>query len=242
MKNAIKLILFFLAIGLTVYGSDQFIVASSKLNIRDGAGTQYDVLLSLAKGDVVKLIEKVDSEWWYVDYDNTQGYVYSKYLTKDPNDEWSIKNYQSGVTPDCENINPRYDYKIDNYLKIEVGSNTDVVIKLMKNNSYDDDECIRIVYIRSNDVYYLKNIPEGQYYLKVAYGKDYRQKVVDNRCYSKFMKNGIYEKGSDILNFNITHLSDRDQIPYFELYLDVRSSVRANSFDTNKISEAEFNK
>lgn len=184
---------------VSAQSSEQYIVSSQTLNMRTGAGKQHEVIGTLSEGDGVTLIEKSGNDYWYVDFDGTEGYVYSKSLKKDPYSDWEKKNYHSGVTPECENVTPQYDYKLDNYLRINVGSGTDVVVKLMKIGYYGD-ECIRIVYVRSSDNYEIKNVPEGRYYLKIAYGKDYRQKIADNQCYVKFMKNAKYDKGIDILN------------------------------------------
>lgn len=177
-----------------------------------------------------------------MDFDGTQGYVFAQLLKKDPNSGWNKKHYESGETPECENVDPQYDYKLDNYLKVNVGSHTDVVIKLMK-KQYGGDICIRIIFIRSNETYYLKNIPEGNYYLKIAYGSDWRHKIVDQQCYGKFMKNAQYEIGDERLDYNVIHKYYRDQVPSFELSLGVIITRGTKStFKSNDISEAEFNK
>jgi predicted nucleic acid-binding protein len=57
------------------------------------------------------------------------------------------------------------------------------------------------------------------------------------------LENAHYEIGKERLNYNIIHQIDRDQIPSYELTLDmitVRS--RSKKFNVNAISEAEFNK
>lgn len=229
---------------------EQYIVSSQILNMRNGEGTQYEVIAKLSQGDAVTLINKLENGWWYINFQGIEGYVFSKHLKIDPYSGWEKKNYQSGVTPDCENITPRYDYELDNYLRINVGSGTDVVVKLMKIGYYRD-ECIRIVYVRSKDTYEIKNIPEGKYYVKIAYGTDYRQKIVDNHCYVKFMKDSQYEKSIEILDFNLVkqpnkiignQVSENWSVPSFELSLDVvvKKGIRPN-FKANNISEEKFN-
>jgi hypothetical protein len=244
MIKALSTILLLLALTTlaTAQTSEQYLVNSKTLNMRSGAGKEYEVTATLSMGETVTLIEKYDNGWWSVDFDGTQGYVFAQLLKKDPNSGWNKKNYESGETPECENVDPQYDYKLDNYLKINVGSHTDVVIKLMK-KQYTGDICVRIVFIRSSETYYLKNIPEGEYYLKIAYGSDWRQKIVDQQCYGKFMRNAQYEIGEERLNYNVIHKNDRDQIPSFELSLDVIVTRGISpTFNSNDISEAEFNK
>jgi hypothetical protein len=253
MRKALSTLLLLLA--LTTLASaqtnEQYLVNNKTLNMRSGSGKEYEVIATLSMGDAVTIIQKHDNGWWEVDFEGTQGYVFSSMLKVDPYTGWEKKNYQSGVTPDCENVTPIYDYDLDNYLRINVGSGTDVVVKLMKKENYED-ECIRIVYVRSGDTFEIKNIPEGRYYLKIAYGKDYRKKIVDNLCYVKFMNNAQYEKGSEILDFNKIKQPDETvgdkiyenwSVPSFELSLDVIVKKGTKStFKANDISESEFNK
>jgi hypothetical protein len=225
--------------------NDQYLVSSKTLNVRSGAGKEYEIIATLSQNDAVSVIEKGENGWWIVEFDGDKGYVFSQMLKINPDSGWDKKHYDSGQTPECENVNPQYDYKMDNYLKVSVGSNTDVVIKLMK-KEYDKDICVRIIFIRGNETYYLKNVPEGVYYLKIAYGKDWRQKIVDNQCYGKFMRNAQYEIGSNKLDFNIVHKADRTQVPYYELSLDLivakYDKSRKSTFSANNINEAQFNK
>jgi hypothetical protein len=224
-------------------------VNSEVLNMREGPNKETPIVFKLSKGDLVDLLEKETNGWWLVEHDNNFGYVYSSYLKKDEFAGWERTNYKSGTAPECENVVPKYDYEIDNYLKINVGSNTDVIVKLMKIGMLGG-ECIRIAYIRANDSYSMKNIPEGKYYLKIAYGKDYRQKIENNQCNVRFMINAEYKKGSDILDYNLVEgqpqwvggeLYETWDVPSFELDLDVIISNRTNNFDSDKISEEQFN-
>lgn len=221
--------------------SQSYKVISEKLNIRNGPGTQYEILHQLELGNEVRVLEKNSSGWWKIQYSNINGYVAGKNLKEENYDDWEKKSYKSGTTPDCENISPEYDYEIDNYLKIQVGYNTDVVVKLMQ-KSQTEDKCIRVVYINSGDTYYVKNIPEGLYYLKIAYGKDYRQTIVNKKCKIKFIKNPIYEMGDNLLDFNIVKTNEGISIPYFELSLDVITTTETGKeFKTGNISEDQFN-
>jgi hypothetical protein len=231
---------------------DNYIVNSTTLNLRTGPDKNATIITPLKVGDVLKLINSDNSSWWYVEFSGSKGYVYSKYLDHDPYSGWEKKSYSSGATPECENVTPKYDYTLDNYLKINVGSNTDVVVKLMKMGTYGD-ECIRIVYVRSNESFNIKNIPEGKYYLKIAYGKDYRQKIEEGKCVVKFVKNAQYEKGVDILDYNKEPGPNETingqvyktwTLPSFELSLDiiVSENDHTNEFNEKNISETEFNK
>jgi hypothetical protein len=221
--------------------TSEYAVNTHVLNLRSGPDTQSEILLTLSEGDIVTVLQRLNSGWWRVDYRGTRGYVYARYLIRaEDYSAWGETYLSSGDDPGCFNFSPRYEYDLDNYLKVKVGSNTDAVIKVM---DYYSDVCIRYVYIRSGDVYYIRNIPQGVYYLKIAYGKDWRHKVTDEgQCYGKFMRNAIYKKGKETLNFRIRETYDGYQIPLFELSLDVIRTYAADTFLSDSISEAEFNK
>lgn len=231
---------------------ESYIVSSEVLNLRSGPGNNFNIITKLWRGTEVQVLNKNYGNWWAIQTGNNNGFVYSKFLDEktDHYKDWTKKNFASGQRP-CSNIQPKFDYEIDNYLKIKVGTHTDVVVKLMKIGGYNtDDICYRLVYIRKGDTFKIRNIPQGKYYLKIAYGKDWRQKVETNRCTGRFVIDAIYEKGEEILDFNLINKPDTIEgdyryknweIPLYELFLDVITTFRANEFDTDKITEEEFN-
>lgn len=161
--------------------------------------------------------------------------------------DWDETNYSTGNSPTCFIFTPRYDYSLDNYLKVSIGSHTDVVIKLI---NLKTNKCIRCVYISSGDDYYIKNIPQGKYFIKVTYGKDWKQKTVNGISIGKFTKNRLYKKGSQILDFNKLFVGivkegeneyNNYKIPSFALTLDVITTDHQNEFKTNYINEDDFN-
>jgi len=153
------------------------------------------------------------------------------------NDGWKETSINNGQMPSCYNFTPRRG-KISNMLEVQVGSGTDVVIKLM---NQETDKCVRYVFINSGTTYKITNIPEGLYYLKIAYGKNWFSKIEAEKCIGKFLANPLYEKGTDIMNFNIQYNGDSYSIPSYKLQLDVISTNISNTFDSQNISEGEFN-
>lgn len=151
---------------------------------------------------------------------------------------WAAQNVRNGQLANCYNFTPKYDREIDNYLEVNVGSGTDVAIKVMNAKT---NVCSRFVFINSGTTYRIKNIPEGKYYLKIAYGKNWLSKLENGQCVGKFIRNPLYEKGSDILDFNIQHSVNSYSIPSFQLQLDVISSDISNAFSSQDISEEQFN-
>lgn len=230
---------------------ESYNVTSKTLNLRKSPDKNATILKTLSKGSSVVLIESIDSNWWFVQIDSLKGFVFFQYLKLDPYSGWEPIKHQSGDQPACINVTPLYNYEIDNYLKIKMGPGTDAVVKLMKND-LTVPVCIRMAYVRGSDSFKMKNIPEGQYFLKIAYGNDFRQKIINNKCEVKFMNNAIYKKGDQILDFVRIKQPDRIiagkvyesyNVQSYELKLGVVVSKNMNDkFESNNISEFDFNR
>src|SRR6188768_3577921 len=63
---------------LLSFATDYYI-ATSDLNVRTGAGTEYSVSFTLQKGDEVEVLSK-DGSWYKIKNFGEIGYVHSKYL------------------------------------------------------------------------------------------------------------------------------------------------------------------
>jgi len=149
-----------------------------------------------------------------------------------------IISVPDGEIAGCNNIKNRYNRELNNKLLITVGSNASVAVKLI---NFITDKCIRYVFINKNSTYSIKNIPEGKYYLKIAYGDDWSIMGGQSNCIGRFTRNSIFEKGQDILDYNIVHEGRRYQIPSFSLKLNIDTTgINNNTFNTNKINENDF--
>ncbi len=163
--------------------------------------------------------------------------IFEKEREKLLSEGWNEEDLSNGQLPICYNFKP-IKGKYDNYLEVQVGGGTDVVIKIMNSQT---EKCIRYVYINSGTTYKIKNIPQGTYYLKLAYGKDWFSKVENGQCVGKFLRNAFYEKGDEIIDFNIKDEGDSYSVPSFKLKLDVISRASVNTFSSKKITEEYFN-
>src|SRR5690554_5211787 len=57
------------------------VTRESRLNIRQGPGTDQPIVGKAEKGDIITLINKTNDQWWLVrDNDGEEGYCYSQYL------------------------------------------------------------------------------------------------------------------------------------------------------------------
>ena len=151
---------------------------------------------------------------------------------------WEQKDMENGLMPSCYNFLPAYDKSVDNYLQVNVGGGTDVVIKLM---DVQTDKCVRYVFINNRSSYKLSNIPQRRFYLKIAYGKEWLSRINNEQCVGKFLRNPLYEKGEEVMDFKIRNTLDGYSVPSYQLSLDVVSSNLMNSFSSHNISEGEFN-
>jgi tetratricopeptide (TPR) repeat protein len=144
----------------------------------------------------------------------------------------------NGELSGCNEIKPKYNKSLDNKLLITVGSNASVAVKLI---NISNEKCIRYVFINKNSTYSIRNIPEGRYYLKIAYGEDWSIMDGQSYCTGRFTKNTLFEKGEDILDYNLVYSGNGYQVPSFSLKLDVIiTEDRMNSFSTDKINENDF--
>ncbi|WP_103070972.1 SH3 domain-containing protein [Aquimarina sediminis] len=156
---------------------------------------------------------------------------------------WEKKTYKSGATPKSFNFKGKFDYKLDNYLKIKVGKNTEVVIKMYKmGKTKSDDQLVRVTYINSNTTQFIRNIPEGEYYLKIAYGREWKETVKDGKKYGTFTKNALYEASNQVLNFNTVKTSKGINVPSYNLALDLTSGGYTTGGDEDNITASEWNK
>ena len=66
------------ASGTIAYGAAT--VAGSDLNVRTGPDTSSSVVTRLSEGDIVVILERTNSEWYYINFHGTKGYVNVPFL------------------------------------------------------------------------------------------------------------------------------------------------------------------
>lgn len=66
---------------VTEGGKVKVVTRESRLNIRQGPGTNQPIVGKAEKGSIITLISKTNDQWWLVkDNDGEEGYCYSQYL------------------------------------------------------------------------------------------------------------------------------------------------------------------
>ncbi len=81
------------------------------------------------------------------------------------------KTSPSGELSKEYGVNNKYGQQ-DNYFDIEIGEGSDVAIKIVDAAT---NKCIRYVFVPENSTANIQMIPQGNYYLKFAYGKDWME-------------------------------------------------------------------
>lgn len=150
---------------------------------------------------------------------------------------WYVpKTKPSGELPKEYGVKNKFGQQ-DNYFDIEIGKGCDVAIKIM---DVATDKCIRYVFVPENSSANIQMIPQGKYYLKLAYGKDWMEYDNGNGTLNaKFTSNVTYDRSTDIFDFGKKNSSN---VVNYLLQINVVESELQNSFGTIEISESEFMK
>ncbi|WP_109098063.1 M56 family metallopeptidase [Aquimarina sp. AU58] len=123
--------------------------------------------------------------------------------------------------PKCPNKNSSYDKKLDNYLRITTGNTAEVIVQIV---TLDTEKSIRTAYIKRNEVYFIRNIPENEYRLIISYGDNYAEKTVDGVCIAYFKDEKANEIGEDILDFTVIKTDKGNNVPSYNITLDLNDN------------------
>lgn len=153
------------------------------------------------------------------------------------------KLFDAGWTNETPDEDMSEDYGVkpiygiqDNYFDIVMGNGCNVAVKIMELGT---DKCIRYVYVAENTTTTVQEIPQGVYYLKLAYGYDWMAKETNDGKQGKFTRNVLYERSQDTFDFGTKN--SREEINY-RLDINVVDSKLENNFQTITIDEKEFMK
>lgn len=123
----------------------------------------------------------------------------------------------------------------DNYFDIEIGNGCDVAVKIVDAST---DKCIRYVLVPENSSVNVQMIPQGKYYLKLAYGKDWMEyDNGDGTLVGKFTKNVSYDRSVDVFDFGKKNSSN---IVSYVLQINIKNTELQNNFGTIEITEEDF--
>lgn len=235
------LFLFFLMIAAIGNGQNQNIyqINVTSLVVHSKANSESKIVGKLNKGDAFVILS-VKDDWHEIKFGEKKGYILGPSLNQ--SEFWTKRasSKDKKTKKVCEDFTNQFDQKLNNYLHLNTGADRDLVIKLMK-QSPSGDTCIRSIYIESNSEVKIKNIPEGNYYVKAAYGNNWKLNNINGICYGKFENEAIYEKGADLFDFNIVKTEKGYQVPSYQLSLEIITNNPDGKVVENQISEEEFN-
>jgi hypothetical protein len=148
-------------------------------------------------------------------------------------DGWQLTGRKGGELNNTFGINAQYGIQ-DNYFDIAIGQGCSVAIKIMNAST---NRCIRYVYVPENETVTVTEIPQGVYYLKLAYGQDWMELPTDSITHGKFSKNVFYERSTNTYDFG--KKNSLQEVNY-DLRINVCEEAGINNFETSPISEEEF--
>ena len=137
MRMAKKLLIIIIAISIlaTVFASGASAtdmlaygaatVNTSNLNLRSGPGMSFSVITTLNEGDIVVILERTNSEWYYINFHGVEGYVSTTYLR----DVLTAENFSAIgiITGDHVNIRTRPDQSSDKLATYPEDTNMTVI-------------------------------------------------------------------------------------------------------------------
>lgn len=150
------------------------------------------------------------------------------------NKGWTVQKPNEDMSKEY-GIMPIYGIQ-DNYFDITIGKGCSAAVKIMDEQT---DKCIRYAYIAENTTTTIQDIPQGTYYLKLAYGSDWMELDTDSIKQGKFTRNVSYERSRDTFNFGTKNSTEHVN---YQLEINVVDSKLENNFEAIPISEEDFMK
>ena len=151
------------------------------------------------------------------------------------NEGWTSVSHENGELGKEFGIENKYGLQ-DNYFDITIGKGFNVAIKIM---DFETNKCIRYIYVSEASTATINDIPQGKYYLKLAYGNNWMEQQTDSISIGKFTKDILYERSKDIYDFG---KKNSTSIVNYQLKINVTDNGTMNNFETVPISEREFMK
>ena len=146
---------------------------------------------------------------------------------------WNIVSDNSGDLGKEYGVTPQYGI-LDNYFDIYIDGGLNVAVKIV---DADNDQCIRYVYVPNGEQVTVGQIPQGRYYLKLAYGRDWMETEEDGMTKGKFTRNTFFERSVSCYDFG---KKNSQTYVNYSLELNVRNGDPEHEFETVSITEVEF--
>lgn len=146
---------------------------------------------------------------------------------------WTQNAPNGGDLDETYGIKPVYGIQ-DNYFDIRIGEGCCVAVKIV---NAETNQPIRYVYIPEGETVTVGQIPQGRYFLKLAYGKDWMEHDEDSIVKGRFTLDTFYEKSALAYDFG---KKNSQSFVNYTLEINVVDGDALHEFKTVEISEEEF--
>ena len=107
-------------------------VTTANVNFRNSASTSSSIIATIPKNTTIKVISKSTSGWYKIEYKGVTGYVSSKYVNLDNNDDKPSTSTEKGIT--TANVNLRKSASTSSSILDTIPKNTTIQV-ISKSNS-----------------------------------------------------------------------------------------------------------
>ena len=119
--------------------------------------------------------------------------------------EWSQVKLKTGDVPAGFKVKPLLDKKINTWFAVRLGGSTDAIVKLCRmqgDTPSAGDEVARVAFVKNGESFTFRNLPEGKYYIEVAYGNNYSRNVKNKKLF-RFTNDEYFVRLKEVLDFNL---------------------------------------
>lgn len=229
MKKIITSIIIVLVafLSVSVYAASSGTVNTNSLNLRSGAGTNFNSIAKLNNGDKVTILAE-EGDWYKVEANGKEGYVSKKYVTKN-SDETSTEDSSEGTSNKTKltNNSTLYVLPLLNSTKLDELKSGDEVILVSVNGMW------AYVYAGNNSGWlFTKNLESTE--IKIgSVSTTSAETVSENTAVNTTVENKVAESTNTTATTNSANTTAASNTT------EVANTASSNTNTTNTVSSAQ---
>lgn len=229
MKKIITSIIIVLVafLSVSVYAASTGYVNTNSLNLRSGAGTNFNSIAKLNNGDKVTILAE-EGDWYKVEANGKEGYVSKKYVTKN-SDETSTEDSSEGTSNKTKltNNSTLYVLPLLNSTKLDELKSGDEVILVSVNGMW------AYVYAGNNSGWlFTKNLESTE--IKIgSVSTTSAETVSENTAVNTTVENKVAESTNTTATTNSANTTAASNTT------EVANTASSNTNTTNTVSNAQ---
>lgn len=229
MKKIITSIIIVLVafLSVSVYAASSGTVNTNSLNLRSGAGTNFNSIAKLNNGDKVTILAE-EGDWYKVEANGKEGYVSKKYVTKN-SDETSTEDSSEGTSNKTKltNNSTLYVLPLLNSTKLDELKSGDEVILVSVNGMW------AYVYAGNNSGWlFTKNLESTE--IKIgSVSTTSAETVSENTAVNTTVENKVAESTNTTATTNSANTTAASNTT------EVANTASSNTNTTNTVSNAQ---